>query len=247
MLVFLFPSYYTVNGQYVVFTTQGGVPIDIKTTDLLLSMPLFAGFSAEELPDVLQCLGAAQRRYPKEAFILLQGDAPRSIGVVLAGSVQVLREDAFGHRSILDTLDPGDLFAEIFAFARVPSLPVSVQALRPCRVLLLQPDHFASTRVCAPCTHHARLVSNMLAVLAQKTLALNATLGHLSRRTMREKLLSYLSAQAQVAHSRRFTIPLSRQQLADYLYVDRSALSAELGRMQKDGLVRFHKNEFELL
>lgn len=214
--------------------------------ELLLSTPLFKSFTSSELPAALQCLQATTRSYAKEEFIFLAGDAPKYIGILLSGGAQILREDAFGNRSILDTLVAGDMFAEVFAFARVPSLPVSVQAAQPCQTLMLNPAHFTHSGE-AECTFHSKLVGNMLAIMAQKALALNATLGHLSRPTLREKLLSYLSAQSQAAGNRSFFIPLNRQQLADYLCADRSALSAELSRMQKDGLIRYHKNQFELL
>lgn len=217
----------------------------MDNTQVLLGTPLFRGIEKAELPQVLHCLHAQTRRYQKGAFILLAGDAPGHIGIVLDGRAQVLREDANGARNIVTELETGEMFAETFAFAWVPALPVSVQATGPCNVLLVD----AARLVAAPtnaCPFGQTLVRNMLAVLAGKALALNRKLAHLEKRTTREKLLSYLMEQAALQHSASFTIPFNRQQLADYLLVERSALSAELSRMQKEGLLRYHRNAFQL-
>lgn len=216
-----------------------------KQREILLDTPLFRGIAPQELEELLGCLQATERTFAKGSFVYVEGDKASHVGVVLAGQVQVLQEDYLGNRTILAEIGPGGLFAETFVCAGVPTMPVSVQAAVKTRVLLLNYGKIL-TSCSSACTFHARLVQNMLAVLAGKALALNRKLGHLSHRTMREKLLSYLGEQATIEGNSHFTIPFNRQQLADYLMVDRSALSAELSRMQAEGLVRYHKNEFHL-
>lgn len=211
-----------------------------RLTPLLAQSPLFAGIDAADYPHVLARLSARARRRPAGAFLLLEGDAVREIGVVLSGAAQVLREDYLGRRSILTALAPGDLFAETFALAGVPA-SVSVEATADCEVLGL--DYTRPLAGGQP--PDATLIRNLLALTAKKNLHLNERLSHLEKRTIRERLLSYLSAEAR-RRGRRFSIPFDRQQLADYLSVDRSALSAELSKMKGEGLLDTHKSEFIL-
>lgn len=207
--------------------------------------PLFDRISESELDRMLGCLNASLKQYAKGNTIFFAGDPAVRVGVVLTGEAQVVRDDLFGNRTILANLAAGDLFGETFACAGVQVLPVGVLATSPCSVLLL--DYRKIIRTCSSdCAFHSRLVENMMRILAQKNLLLSQKIEVLSARTTREKLLAYLSSQASRAGSSSFTIPFSRQALADYLCVDRSAMSAELGRMRDDGLLSFHKNRFEL-
>ncbi|MFV0414122.1 MAG: Crp/Fnr family transcriptional regulator [Oscillospiraceae bacterium] len=214
--------------------------------NLLLGTPLFAGVEAPDMPALLQSLGATLRHCEKDSFLFVEGDTINCFGVVAAGEIQILREDYLGHRSILATLAPGHLFAETFACAQLHTIPVSVLASREAEVILLDYSLFLKAGSTQN-PHHTKLIANMLAVLAGKALALNNTLNHLAKRTIREKLVSYLSQQAKQAGGNSFSIPFSRQQLADYLCVDRSALSAELGRMRREGLLNCHRSSFALL
>ncbi|MDL2264322.1 Crp/Fnr family transcriptional regulator [Synergistaceae bacterium OttesenSCG-928-I11] len=213
---------------------------------LLERVPLFADIARADLPAMLDCLGAAARAYGKGETVFLAGDAASRIGLVCDGAAQVVREDVFGNRTILTSLGPGELFGETFACARVDHLPVSVVAMSPSEILLL--DYRRIVTTCpSSCTFHARLIENMLGILAEKNLMLNRKIEALSARSTRGKLTAYLAAQAERNGSRAFSIPFNRQELADYLAVERSAMSAELGKMRDEGLIRFHRNEFELL
>ena len=195
---------------------------------------LFRGCSPRETADMLQCLRAERRVYEKDRVICHAGDTVEALGLVLSGGVNIESVDVWGSRSILGHVGPGQVFAETYAC--LPGEPLMVDA-----VARLQ-------RTCpSACAHHAALIRNLLAVTSQKNLALSRRIFHTSPKTIRGRLLSYLSAQALRENSRSFAIPFDRQQLADYLGVDRSALSAELGRMRAEGLIRFRKNEFELL
>ncbi|MGN0994488.1 MAG: Crp/Fnr family transcriptional regulator [Butyricicoccus sp.] len=213
---------------------------------ILGACPLFAGIETSELSALLGCLEAKTVRAAKNGVILLEGDPARYIGVVLTGGVQVVREDYYGNRSILARLAPGELFAESFACAGVPAMPVSVIAAADSAVLLLD-----CRRITAPCsracTFHSKLIFNLLQVVARKNLAFHQRLEITARRTTREKLMAYLLAQAKQAGADHFTIPYDRQELADYLGVDRSGLSAELGKLRREGVLRCRKNEFTLL
>lgn len=209
------------------------------------SAALFQGISPKEEAQVLRCLAAIEREYPKDALILQAGEQLSAMGLVLEGSVQILRENYWGDRQILSAVGKGQLFGESYALLPKVPLMVSVQAAEDARVLFLRVD-----RLLTPCGHacsfHSRLLHNLLAILAGKNLALTRKIDHVSKKTIREKVLAYLWDQAVLQNSRSFSIPFNRQQLADYLAVDRSALSAELSKMRRDGLIDCWKNHFTL-
>ena len=208
------------------------------------SGPLFAGISEEGVDQVLACLSARPRHFDKQAMLLRAGDAP-AMGVVLAGSVHILQEDFWGNRSLLGRAGPGDLFAEAFACAGVLRLPVSVEACEPTDVLLLDAGRLSA--VCpAACPHHVQMIRNLLRLMAEKNVGLARKVEHMARRTTRDKLLSYLSAEARRSGGSAFSIPFNRQQLADYLAVDRSAMCSELSRLRDEGLLDFHRSAFVL-
>lgn len=208
------------------------------------SGPLFAGISEEGVDQVLACLSARPRHFDKQAMLLRAGDAP-VMGLVLAGSVHILQEDFWGNRSLLGRAGPGDLFAEAFACAGVLRLPVSVEACEPTDVLLLDAGRLSA--VCpAACPHHAQIIRNLLRLMAEKNVGLARKVEHMARRTTRDKLLSYLSAEARRSGGSAFSIPFNRQQLADYLAVDRSAMCSELSRLRDEGLLDFHRSAFVL-
>lgn len=167
------------------------------------------------------------------------------MGLVLAGSVHVVREDFWGRRDIIAELSPGETFAESFACTGAP-LNVDVLANGDCAALYIDMSRALSSCSSA-CEFHARLIRNLIGAFAASNLRLNEKIAHVTRRSTREKLLSYLSAQARRAGSACFESPLNRQQLADYLAVDRSAMSAELGRMRDEGLIRFKRSRFTLV
>ena len=199
------------------------------------TLPLFRGIPAGELPALLDRSSAREVRFAKGELLLHRGETPRSLGLVLEGGVHIIREDFWGNRSIVGLAGPGEIFAESYALAGKP-LAVSVLAAADGRALFLDAGHLSQ-----------RLSANLLALLAEKNLMLTEKMRHMARRTTREKLLSYLSAQALRAGTAEFDIPLDRQQLADFLAVDRSAMSAALGKLRDEGVLTFRKNHFRLL
>lgn len=207
---------------------------------------LFNGISEPEIEAMAICLGARTQIYRKDSYILRFGDAPKAVGLVLSGSVLIVQEDYWGNRNIREQLMASQVFAEAFACMPGVMMDVSVVANEDCRILWLDVSRILNT-CSATCAHHARLIRNLLADLAASTLRVNEKLTHISKRTTREKLFSYLSSEARKHNSPSFSIPFNRQQLADYLSVERSAMSAELSRMQNEGLLRFSGNGFCLL
>lgn len=213
--------------------------------NILTHSPLFSNMDGDEILSVLQCLTAHVKTYKKGSFLFHPGDNADAVGFVLEGSVTVIKEDCWGNRAILSQALPGQLFGEVYACLSGEPMQVSVTAATDTRVLFLKVQKILHTCSSA-CPFHTRLIQNLLSVIAHKTLELTRKIEHLSKRTTREKLLSYLSAQAQAAGTGQFTIPFSRQQLADYLNVDRSAMSHELCKLRDDGVLCFYKNQFTL-
>lgn len=212
---------------------------------VIRSSQLFSGVSEEEVIAMLSCLKAERKDFPKDAFLLRAGDTAESIGLVLSGSVLVIQEDIWGNRNILSKAGPGQTFAAAFACAPGSVLNVSVVAETPVTALFLDVKRILT--VCpSACAHHSRIIRNLLGELAEKNLRFGEKLTHMGQRTIRSKLMSYLSAEAQRRGAVEFDIPFSRQQLADFLGVERSGLSLELGKMKQDGLLDFHKSHFVL-
>ena len=212
---------------------------------VIRSAPLFSGISEEELTAMLSCLRAEKRDFPKEAFVLRAGDTADSIGLVLSGAVLVIQEDIWGNRNILSKAGLGQTFAAAYACAIGSRLNVSVIAETPVTVMFLNVKRILN--VCpSACSHHNRIIRNLLGELAEKNLRFNEKLTHMGQRTTRSKIMSYLSAEAQRLGTYEFDIPFSRQQLADYLGVERSGLSLELGKMRGEGLLDFRKSHFVL-
>lgn len=217
--------------------------MDWKTARL---SPLFQGIGEKDLPKLLECLGASRKTFLKNAAVFSAGAPVEYTGVLLHGGAQVVYEDVFGNRSILGELKAGELFGEAFAFAGLEQLPVSVFTQKESEILFL--DARRILRTCAsPCGFHRLLVENMVRILAMKNVTLNNKIRYLSMRSTREKLLAYLSDQAVAAGGTTFTIPFDRQELADFLCVDRSAMCAQLSRLKQEGFLDYKRSQFRLL
>lgn len=207
---------------------------------------LFEGIQEQDIKTLLNCLAAKKQNFSKNAFVFSAGDSAAATGLVISGRLQIIKEDYWGNRTIIDLLTRGDVFGEAFACAEMNSIPVSVMASEATEVLLM--DYQKLVSVCpSSCPFHTKIVRNMMKILARKNITLMQKMEHITKRNTREKLLSYLSAQALLQRSDHVTIPFNRQELADYLAVDRSAMSAELGKMKADGLIVFQKNNFTLM
>lgn len=207
---------------------------------------LFDGLTKEQVQALLPCLGAVERSYAKDEVIVPAGQPLHSLGLILEGDVRIEHVSSWGDVEILTIMEEGKTFGEAAACARDTELMVDYVAERDCRVLFLDVERIL--RPCEKaCPSHSAVVSNLIALLARRNLELARRSFVMTSRTIRGKVLSYLSTAARAYGTRSFDIPYNREQLASYLGVDRSALSAELGRMQRAGLIRFKKNHFELL
>ncbi|MBQ4037827.1 MAG: Crp/Fnr family transcriptional regulator [Clostridia bacterium] len=217
-----------------------------KYFKILKSCPLFADIAEDEMGAMLDCLGARVTSFGKKYTILAEGTAARHVGIVLSGSVQVIQNDWFGNRSIVGQMGEGEVFAEAFAAGGVESLPVSVIAAEDSEILLIE-CHRILHACCKVCSFHQRLIFNLMKDLAVKAVQFHQKLEITSKRTTREKLLAFLAQQQKKSGKAKFTIPFDRQDLADFLEVDRSGLSTEIGKLQREGMLRAVKREFELL
>ncbi len=203
---------------------------------ILSRCPLFAEVEEKDLGLMLGCLGAREREIPKGEPVFLEGDPAGFIGVVLEGAIQVVRDDYYGSRSVLTVVQPGEIFGEAFSCAGVETMPVSAFALKGSKVLWL--DCKRMLTVCSnACQFHNRMVSNLLRAVARKNLALGRKIQFMSQRTTKEKIMAYLLDQAKTQGSPTFTIPYDRQGLADFLGVERSAMSAEISKLKKAGVL----------
>jgi len=213
--------------------------------EIIKQCPLFADIDDRDLDSLLGCLSATRHEFQKGSFLFRAGDKA-VVGIVLAGGVHIIQEDFWGNRAILAHVEPGGLFGESFSCAETDRLPVSVVATDKSEILMI--DYRKIITTCPnSCAFHTNLIKNMMRILAQKNVMLTRKMEVLSMRTTREKLIAYLSAQAIMQKESAFDVPFSRQELADYLCVDRSALSRELGRMQEEGILRFDKRHFDLI
>ena len=214
--------------------------------EVVLKNPLFVGISREEAGALLNCLSARIVFVSKGEPAFLEGDQAGFIGLVLEGSIQIVRDDYYGSRTLLTHAEPGDLFAESFACAGMDTMPVSAYALRPAKVMLF--DLKKMLTVCSnACRFHNLLIQNLLQVVAQKNLPMSRKMQFMSRTTTQEKLMAYLLDQAKQKDAAEFDIPLDRQTLADYLGVERSAMSAELSKLRKAGYIDYQGAHFKLL
>lgn len=228
--------------MYVVKTTKENILKQIVA--LQTDIPLFQGITFDAFERMLHCLSAKTVCYKKDEAILLSGDAIHSVGLILSGRIRVVKEDIEGNSTILTVLGASELFGELFACAELTQSPVTIQAAEDAEILFIDYRKII-TSCAAACPFHTKLIANILKLLARKNLMLNQKIDILSKRTTREKLMCYFDTQRGTA--KRFTIPLNRDELARYLCVDRSAMSSELGKMRKEGLIRFDRNAFELL
>lgn len=214
-----------------------------KFLNTLSQCSLFRGFSQNELESIIGCLGTRVAKFEKNEFIF-ETEA-QNLGILLSGEVRIISEDYWGHLNIMSRIEPGEIFGEALAFTSNASLPVSAVASEKSCIMIM--DHQKILRPCPHiCSHHSKLLENMIHILAEKNITLMQKVEHVTKHSTREKLLSYLSSQAQKSGSSSFTIPYNREELANYLSVDRSAMSNELCKMRDAGIIEFNRSSFVL-
>ena len=217
-----------------------------KYLPILQKSPLFAEVGKDDILPVLECLDGTLCICPKGSIVFAEGDRPTHLGVVLEGEVRITRTDYYGNRSIVAAVKASQVFGETFACAEVQSLPVDIMAAADSILLMIDVRRIIST-CCNACTFHNRIIYNLMKQTAAKNLMFHRKLEITSKRTTRDKLMTYLLMTAKEQGSSSFTIPYDRQELADYLEVDRSGLSAEIGKLRREGILTAEKNRFTLL
>ncbi len=215
-------------------------------TSLLEKMPLFKGMDEKEISSLLRSLDARKKSYKKNDIILHAGSKPGVIGIVLSGSVTILSDDIWGNRTILSHIEKGGIFAEAYAVLKDVPMLVDVMANDDCSILMLKTKGILNSSKSQDSRDY-KFLRNLLLISSMKNLNLSSRSFHTSPKTIRERVMSYLNTIALQNDSTEFDIPFDRQQLADYLNLERSALSKELGKMQKDGLIQTKKCHFKLL
>ena len=218
----------------------------VKNIEILRKCPLFYGIEEDDLSRMLVCLGAKTVSYDKKHTVFAEGTNAMHIGILLLGEVQVELNDYYGNRSIVESVAPTEIFAEAYACTGTEPLPFSVITSEPSTVMLIDCSHILG--VCHNgCGFHHQLIYNLMKALADKNMRFHKKIEITSRRTTREKLLTYLSFEEKRTGKKSFDIPFDRQELADYLEVDRSGLSAEISRLRQEGIIENRKNHFKLL
>lgn len=211
----------------------------------LSNTQLFRGIAEEDILSMLQCLGGEERAYRRGEAILSEGDTTEKLGVVLSGRAMIEHSDVWGSNIVLGQVTPGAVFGESYACLPGEALLIHVTAAEDTRVLFI--NVAKALRTCGnACPFHTKLLRNLLAVCAAKSLQLSRRILHTTSKSIRGRLLSYFSDCVKRSGCYSFDIPYNRQQLADYLGIDRSAMCNELSKMQKEGLLRYAKNRFVL-
>ena len=205
---------------------------------------LFESITLSEFEKLMSCLSATKKIIKKNEVVLKLGEKVDNIYIILSGSVKVFKENLDGKENMLAKFSTGEIFAEVFACANILYSPVTVTSLEESEVLLIDYKKVISSCPTA-CHYHTILIQNMLKLLAKKNLMLQQKVEVISKRTTRERLQLYFDMQR--GQSKKFTIKFSRESLADYLCVDRSAMSNELSKMQKEGIIKYNKNDFEII
>ena len=207
---------------------------------VLSGTPLFRGIKEQEIEAMLQCLSAEEKEFEKDAYLYRTGDVTGRLGIVTEGSVNIVKDDVWGNRKIIENIGQGQIFAETYACLKGEAMMVDVQACEPTKVLFVDVRRILTTCPSA-CDFHARLIRSLMYVLAHKNLDV------ITPKSLRERVLVYLSQESVKQGNRTVMVPFNRQQMADYLSVDRSALSGELSKMQKEGVIAYEKNRFTVL
>lgn len=213
--------------------------------EILGNTELFKNINDNEIETLLKSSFVRIKNYNNNETVFLSGNIAKFIGIVVFGQVEVIQEDFYGNKNIIAHINKGEIFGEAFACSETQSLPISVFTSQPSEIILINYRELFSSDL-TPETMHLKLSHNMLKIMANKNLILNQKIRLLTKRTTQEKLLAYLSTQAEKTGSNSFSIPFNRQELADYLSVERSAMSAQLCKLRDKGILDFHKNKFVL-
>ena len=214
--------------------------------EIIKKSVLFKGLTEEEIIKAAEFFDAKETFFKKGQYIYRPDESIKKIGLVLDGSVRIEKEDYYGNRTIMTSVSTGDIFGEVYACLGERASGVSVIAEIDTKLFMLDTGRILMYNSSKEMFYY-KVMHNLITVLASKAYMLNSKIEHISKRTTREKLMSFLSQQAAEKKSSSFYIGFNRQELADFLCVDRSAMSGELSKMKKEGIIDYNKNYFKLL
>ena len=206
---------------------------------------IFRGFSSAEVEAALRCLSAEEKCYEKGQYILEVNDPVTSIGIVSEGMIYISKYDVLGGRNIVSESRAGDLFGEALIFSGIANSMYSITAACDCKILFIKARNIVDTEQ-PVCRLRGKIIENLLTIISRKNISLNQKIDILSHKALRDRILCYLLTQKRMSKNKIFEVPFSRNDLADFLNVDRSALSRELSRMKKEGIIDYHKNSFQV-
>ncbi|MDH8677623.1 Crp/Fnr family transcriptional regulator [Fusibacter bizertensis] len=220
--------------------------IEEKVIDCLFGTSLFKGIDKAGIHNMIQCLNPRIHRYKKNESIAIAGEPFYGIGIVIEGEAVIAKENIAGNRAILTVLRQGDMFGEMISFTEKKVWPVNVTAQFDSEIVFVSPENII-TRCEKMCDSHQILIQNMLKIMSRKALLLSRKVDYLSIRSLRGRLSAYLIEQWQIQDTSVFSLPMNRDELADFFNVARPSISRELGKMKDEGLIDFHKSSFKIL
>ncbi|NLU52308.1 MAG: Crp/Fnr family transcriptional regulator [Clostridiaceae bacterium] len=214
--------------------------------EILRKCKLFENIKDDELSALMSCLNPHIQKYNRNDFVVMKGDNLDSIGIILEGEALVYKETLSGNRILIKNLRPGEMFGEVAVFARMKKWPAIVQASTSLTVCFISRDKIVGQ--CANvCKWHSQMTENMLGIISERASLLSKKLEYVAIKTMRSKLSTFLYEQYLNKGTNTFTIPMNREQLADFLNVSRPSMSRELSRMRDEGIIDFHLSTFKIL
>ena len=218
----------------------------MENIDFLMKLPIFYNLKNEEIINILNFFNYSKENFEKNNFIFEIGKPISKIGIILSGEINIIKEDFWGNRNILNKFKSGEIFGEVFALAKVLPNNILVETSQNSKILFLDLTNFSIDNE-NNSNEILKFLSNIFKISLKKNILFTEKLEHITKKTIREKIISYLSTEALKNRSNSFFIKFDRQELADYLFVERSALSRELSSMKKDGLIEYNKNHFTLI
>ncbi|MFR8990534.1 MAG: Crp/Fnr family transcriptional regulator [Fusobacterium sp.] len=218
----------------------------MENIDFLMKLPIFYNLKKDEIINILKFFNYSKEDFEKNNFIFEIGKPISKIGIILSGEINIIKEDFWGNRNILNKFKSGEIFGEVFALAKVSPNNILVETSQNSKILFLDLTNFSIDNE-NNSNEILKFLSNIFKISLKKNILFTEKLEHITKKTIREKIISYLSTEALKNRSNSFFIKFDRQELADYLFVERSALSRELSSMKKDGLIEYNKNYFTLI
>ncbi len=217
-----------------------------KYLDVIKSSPLFKDIETNSILSITSEWYSKIESYDKDNFIFLEGETLKNIGIILLGSAQIITYDFYGNKNIIASLEKSQLFGEAFVCALKNTMPMNVLATENTKVLFINYKEMTKIKNTNSLIID-KIKNNMLKIISEKNILLNKKIDLLSKRSTKEKILAYLYSVSKNAKSKTFTINLNRQELADFLSIERTAMSSKLSSLQREGVIKYDKNNFEIL